>query len=72
MPTYLSEMLYRLCTKDLYSFFLQNKPGFLWIAKHWIDGDSDETVNRSTLQAVILHYQKPCSGKHGCFTTIRH
>ena len=58
MPAYLTEMLYRLCTKDLCSFFLQNKPGFLWIAKHWIDGDSDETVNRSTLQAVMLHYQK--------------
>jgi archaellum biogenesis ATPase FlaH len=51
-------MLYRLCTKDLYSFFLQNKPGFLWIARRWIDGDRDETANLPTFRAVILHYQK--------------
>jgi archaellum biogenesis ATPase FlaH len=51
-------MVYRLCTKDLHSFFLQNKPGFLWIAKSWIDGERDETANRSTFRAVIIHYQK--------------
>jgi len=58
MPAYLSEMLYRLCTKDMYSFFLQNKSGFLWLAKSWIDGDRDESVNRSTFRAAILYFQK--------------
>ena len=58
MPAYLTEMVYRLCTKDLYSFYLQNKSAFLWIARRWVDGDRDETVNLPTFRAVILHYQK--------------
>lgn len=59
MPAYLTEMVYRLCTKDLYSFFLQNKPGFIWIARHWVDSaDRDETVTLPTLRAIILYQQK--------------
>ena len=58
MPAYLTEMTYRLCTKDLYSFFLQNKPGFLWIAKRWLDDGKDELINSPIYKAAIYHYLK--------------
>ncbi len=57
MPAYLTETLYRLCTRDLYSFFLQNKPAYHWITSHWIESD-DETIGLVTFRALVLHYEK--------------
>jgi hypothetical protein len=59
MATYLTETVYRFCTRDLYSFFLQNKPAYLWIARHWVEGAHEtELINLVTFRAVFTHYLK--------------
>lgn len=76
MPTYLTETVYRLCTRDLYSFFLQNKPAYLWIAANWVEDIHDtELINRSTYRACIFHMQKRgrCpSSVDGLLNYVRH
>ena len=57
MPAYLTEMLYRLCTQDLYSFYAQNKLALGWIGGHWFDENDDESVLAQTFKVAIYHYQ---------------
>lgn len=59
MPSYLTETLYRFCTReDGYSLYQQNKPAYLWILKHWSDTSDAEFITRNTFRAVLLFMQK--------------
>src|ERR1039458_2617566 len=59
MPSYLTETLYRFCTReDGYSRYQQNKKPYVWILKHWLDGDDYESITRNTFRAVLLFMDK--------------
>lgn len=58
---YLAETLYRFCNNpDMYSFFLQNRPAYMWIAKNWIENQY-ACVNRNTFCALLVFLQKRSS-----------
>ena len=52
---YLSETVYRFCTRDLYSHYLQNKAAYEWISYHWVD--DDEAVTPKSLRALVTYFQ---------------
>ncbi len=57
--TYLTETLYRFCTReDGYSRYQQNRKAYVWILRHWIDGDDDECITGQTFRAVLLFMDK--------------
>lgn len=59
MSSYLTETLYRFCTReDGYSRYQQNRKAYVWILKHWIDGDDVESITRNTFRAVLLFMDK--------------
>lgn len=59
MPSYLTETLYRFCTReDGFSRYQQSKPAYTWIRRHWIDGDEYESITRNTFRAVLLFMDK--------------
>jgi KaiC/GvpD/RAD55 family RecA-like ATPase len=55
MASYLTETLYRFCTEDHYSFYLQNRAKFAWIQNKWIDGE--ELVSAKTFAALIIYME---------------
>lgn len=59
MPTYLSETLYRFCTRDLYSHWQRNKAAYEWVSSHWVSRDeTDEVVTKNSLQALLFYLEK--------------
>jgi len=63
MSIYLTETMYRFCSGDQYSFYLQNRKAYLWIASKWID--DEEEISRGTFIALLnyfeLHKRSPAS-----------
>lgn len=58
MPAYLTETVYRFCTKDLYSMYLQNKSTYRWISQFWIDTGDNELIDINTYRALLTHMDK--------------
>ncbi len=66
MQDYLTEVMYRFCTKDgWFQRYLSNKDKFLWICKH----SDDESISRRTFHAALLFMDK--FGKAPTLDSIR-